>query len=238
MAAGALAVLVLGPPVQVLAARWIDPPMTLTMLDRAWSHRQETGEWTWVTYQPASLETLGPIAARAAVSAEDANFWLHNGFDWEALCKAYEKYDADAARLRGGSTISQQVAKNVFLWQTRSFVRKGLEVYYTALLELLVPKERILELYLNVAETGRMTFGFEAGAYRYWKIPAGKLSRDQAAGLASILPSPQKWSPTRDPAARRARWVLANPAPFPGDRGWDAVLAKWNETGAGPLDCW
>jgi len=207
------------------------------MVDRMWSHRAEKAEWAWVSYEPATIEELGPVAARAAVSAEDARFWLHDGFDWEALCEAYGAYDPDAARLKGGSTISQQVAKNVFLWQNRSFLRKGLEVYYTVLLELLVPKARILELYLNVAETGRMTFGFEAGAQRYWKIPASRLSREQAAGLASILPSPERWSPSRDPAARRARWVLANPAPFPGDRGWEIVQKAFEEKGMGPVDC-
>jgi monofunctional glycosyltransferase len=232
------AALLVVPPAQVLLARFVDPPITLTMVDRMWAHHAETGEWTWVTYERASLEEIGPVAARAAVSAEDARFFLHRGFDWEALCAAIDAYDPDAKRLRGGSTITQQVAKNVFLWQNRSFLRKGLEVYYTVLLELLVPKERILELYLNVAETGRMTFGFQAGAYRYWKVPASRLSREQAAGLAAVLPSPEKWSPTRDPAARRARWVLANPAPFPGDPGWEQIRAEWTEEGPGPSRCW
>jgi monofunctional biosynthetic peptidoglycan transglycosylase len=233
-----VAAAVVVPPAQVLLARFVDPPLTLTMLDRAWAHRAETGEWAWVDYRPLDLDALGPNVARAAVSSEDARFWLHHGFDWEAICKAIDAYDEDARRLRGGSTISQQVAKNVFLWQTRSFVRKGLEVYYTGLLELLVPKARILALYLNVAETGRMTFGFEAGAWRYYGRAAHDLSHAQAAGLAAVLPSPQKWSPTRNPAASRAAWVLANPAPFPGDRGWDALVEKWAEEGPSPWDCW
>ncbi len=232
----ALALAVAIPPAEVMFVRFVDPPLTLTMVDRAWTHGVETGEWAWVDYRPRSLGELGGNAARAAVSSEDARFWLHHGFDWEALCSALEHY-GDGGKVRGGSTISQQVAKNVFLWQTRSWVRKGLEGVYTGLLELLVPKSRILELYLNVAETGQMTFGFEAGAERYWKLPSRKLSYAQAAGVAAVLPSPQKWSPGREPAAGRAKWILANPAPFPGDPGWEALASDWAEHGPSPLDC-
>lgn len=173
--------------------------------------------------------------ARAAVSSEDARFFLHDGFDWEAICGALDDYGD--GKLRGGSTISQQVARNVFLWQERSWLRKGLETWYTFWLELLVPKERILELYLNVAETGPMTFGFEAGAQRWYHQPASGLTRAQAAGLAAILPSPRKWSPTRAPASTRAAWILANPAPFPGDKGYDALVEKWDREGRGPWMC-
>jgi monofunctional biosynthetic peptidoglycan transglycosylase len=222
--------------VEVLAVRCVDPPLTWTMVDRVLAHHAETGEWQWVDYRPLDLDALGPAVAHAAVSSEDARFWLHNGFDWEALCKAYDHYDGESRHLHGGSTISQQVAKNVFLWQQRSFLRKGLEAWYTVLLEALVPKERILEHYLDVAETGELTFGFEAGAWRYWHRPAAKLTALEAAELASILPSPRKWSPMRDPAAGRAQWVIAHPAPFPGDRSFDEAERNWEQV-PGPLSC-
>ena len=149
-----LALLILVPTLQVLLLRWVDPPLTFTMLDRALS----ASPMRWPAQQRRSLYDLG-YTARAAVAAENSRFFHHHGFDWEGICHA-----AHSKKLRGGSTISQQVARNVFLWQERSWLRKGLEVGYTVLLELLLPKTRILEVYLNVAETGNMTFGVEAAA--------------------------------------------------------------------------
>lgn len=222
---------------QVLAVRFVDPPITMTMIGQIQAVRAEGGGLHWIAYRRRSLDELGPAVARAAVSAEDARFFLHRGFDWEAVCSAVDAYAPDAKRLRGGSTITQQVAKNVFLWQERSWLRKGLEVWYTILLEALVPKERILELYLNVAETGKLTFGFEAGAQRYWQKPAAELTSAQAAQLAAILPSPRKWSPGKGVAASRADWIVRHPAPFPGDRGFDAQVEWYAEHAKGPLDC-
>lgn len=222
---------------QVLAVRFVDPPITMTMIGQIWAVQAEGGGLHWVAYRHRSLDELGPAVARAAVSAEDARFFLHRGFDWEAVCSAMDAYDPDAKRMRGGSTITQQVAKNVFLWQERSWLRKGLEAWYTVLLEALVPKERILELYLNVAETGRLTFGFEAGADRYWKKPSAELTSAQAAQLAAILPSPRKWSPGQGVAARRADWIARHPAPFPGDRGFDAQLEWYAGHARGPMAC-
>lgn len=142
----------------------------------------------------------------AVIAAEDQNFMHHSGFDFKELKNAI---DSDKKRKRGASTISQQVAKNVFLWQGRSYVRKGLEVWFTVLIELLWPKERILEVYLNVAETGNMTFGVEAAAQRYFKASAGKLSRSQAARIAAVLPNPKVYKADKPGpyVQRRAAWI-------------------------------
>ena len=153
-----------------------------------------------------------------------------------AICAAL-KHNAEGGRLRGGSTLSQQVAKNVFLWQGRSWARKGLEAWYTVLLEGLVPKRRILELYLNVAETGPMVFGVEAGANHHYGKSAAGLSADQAGRLAGILPDPRRRSVEGSAARERAAWIRANPAPMPGAPGWDAVLRAWEADGHGPLAC-
>lgn len=126
--------------------------------------------------------------ALAVIAAEDQNFLNHSGFDFAELKKVL---DSDKKRKRGASTITQQVAKNVFLWQGRSYLRKALEAWFTVLIELLWSKERILEVYLNIAETGNLTFGVEAAAQRYFKIPANRLSRSQAARIAAVLPNPK-----------------------------------------------
>jgi monofunctional biosynthetic peptidoglycan transglycosylase len=237
-----LGIALVGPPLisvlQVLTVRFVDPPFTWTMVDRAWEHAATTGRWTWVDHRPLSLAELGTRVPRAVVASEDARFYLHRGFDWESICTAANAYGKPGETVRGGSTLSQQVAKNVFLWQTRSWVRKGLEVWYTVLLEALVPKDRILELYLGVAETGTLTFGVEAGAQRYFHRSAATLTAEQAAQLAAVLPSPRRWSPTRPPASTRAAWILENPAPFPGDRGYNALADSWARTAPGPTDCW
>lgn len=218
---------------QVLLARFVTPPVTITMLERVVDHARRTGELRWVSYAPRRWPMDHP-AARAVVASEDGRFFAHGGFDWNAICLAVEEA-TDGGRLRGASTISQQVARNVFLWQGRSWVRKGLEAWYTAWLELLVPKPRILELYLNVAETGPMTFGFEAGARRWYGEPADALSEQRIARIAGILPSPLRWEPGGEEAGRRARFIRANPAPFPGDPGFDRFADRVRAYG--PLDC-
>jgi monofunctional biosynthetic peptidoglycan transglycosylase len=239
---GWLGIALLVPPLasvlQVLTVRFVDPPFTWTMVDRAWEQAATTGRWAWVDHRPLSLAELGTRVPRAVVASEDARFYLHRGFDWESICAAANAYGDPGKTVRGGSTLSQQVAKNVFLWQERSWIRKGLEVWYTVLLEALVPKDRILELYLGVAETGPMTFGVEAGAQRHFHRSAAALTATQAAQLAAVLPSPRRWTPTRPPASTRAAWILENPAPFPGDRGFDALLSSWSRTAPGPTDCW
>jgi monofunctional biosynthetic peptidoglycan transglycosylase len=165
-----------------LAYRWLDPPTTYLMLRDRLADIEVKQDW-------ADLAAMSPHLPRAVIAAEDARFCAHRGFDIEAIEKAYER-NREGGRLRGGSTISQQTAKNAFLWPGRTMVRKGLEAWFTVLIELLWGKARIMEVYLNVAEFGRGVFGAEAAARHYFGVPAAKLSRAQAARLAAILPQP------------------------------------------------
>ena len=168
----------------VLALRWVDPPVTSVMLLQPGS----VGE---LYYAWADREAISWDAARAVVASEDQRFAEHHGIDFVSLDRALEAY-ADGDGLRGASTITQQVAKNLFLWQGRSFVRKALEAYFALLLELCLTKERILELYLNVAELGPQVFGVEAAANKYFGSSASALDLEQAALLAAVLPNPQR----------------------------------------------
>lgn len=176
----------------VLAFRWINPPMTLLM-QRAAAERGEIA-WEW-----RSMSEIAPEFALSVVAAEDANFCLHYGFDIAAIRAALD----DGAE-RGASTISQQVAKNLFLWPERSWLRKGLEVGFTGLIELFWPKRRILEVYLNIAEMGPGVFGAEAAAQHHYGQAASALGPSRAAALAVILPNPRERNP-RNPTAARAR---------------------------------
>ncbi|MEZ4322072.1 MAG: monofunctional biosynthetic peptidoglycan transglycosylase [Myxococcota bacterium] len=214
------------PATQALMVRWSSPRLTLTMVGATWDHLRETGELVLPDARYRPIEALGAQVPRAAVSSEDGLFWVHRGFDLAGICAALE-HNQKGGSVRGGSTISQQVARNVFLAQNRSWVRKGLEAYYTVWLELMVPKERILELYLNVAETGPQTFGFEAGAQRWYRKEAARLTRDEAARLVSLLPNPSERSPHGKTATKKAHWIAANLAPMPGDRGLDQVRERY-----------
>jgi monofunctional glycosyltransferase len=144
-----------------------------------------------------SYENISPYMPLAIITSEDQKFPEHNGFDFKAIEKAIEHNEKvkqkKRRRLRGASTISQQVAKNVFLCQGRSYVRKGLEVYFTVLIEFFWSKKRIIEVYMNVAETGDMIFGVEAAAQKYFNKPASKLLKHEAAAIAVILPNPRKY---------------------------------------------
>lgn len=165
----------------VLAYRFVPPPVTATML---LDGRGITKDW-----EP--LDRIDPDMARAAIAAEDGKFCAHNGFDREAIEKALAR-NAEGGRIRGGSTISQQTAKNVFLWQGGGFFRKGLEAYFTVLIETLWGKRRIMEVYLNVAETGIGTYGVEAGSQRYFHHGADEMTTTEAARIAAILPLPKQ----------------------------------------------
>lgn len=211
-AAGAMALATAFSTCQVMAVRVVDPRVTTTMIDQTLTRWRDTGEWRWPAQRWRSLDDLGAVPA-AVLAAEDQRFWLHPGFDREAIAKAVEWNRAHPDRPKGASTITQQVARNVFLWQDRSWLRKGLEAWYTLLLELFLPKRRILEIYLNVAETGPQQFGFEAAALHWYGKPAAKLEPWEAATLAAVLPSPRKWRPTDAHVVKRARWIRANPAP-------------------------
>ena len=193
----------------VLLLRWVTPPLSAFMIestlaawlahDRAYQFRHH-----WV-----DLNQVSPNLPLAVVASEDQKFPEHWGFDVEAIEKAYE-LNRHSHRVRGASTISQQVAKNLFLWSGRSWFRKGLEAYFTVLIEAAWPKRRILEVYVNTAEFGLGTYGAEAAAERYFHKSAARLSRSDAALLAAVLPNPKLYlvtAPSRYVEQRRA-WIL------------------------------
>jgi monofunctional biosynthetic peptidoglycan transglycosylase len=193
----------------VALLRWIDPPYSAFMAQRrieAWvAHdRDYVFRHTWV-----DLAQISPNLPLAVVASEDQKFPEHWGFDVEAIEKAYA-LNQHRHRVHGASTISQQVAKNLFLWSGRSYFRKALEAGFTVLIEALWPKRRILEVYLNIAEFGNGTYGAEAAAERFFHCSAARLSRNDAAILAAVLPSPERYSaaaPSRYVLQRR-EWIL------------------------------
>ncbi|WP_373492024.1 monofunctional biosynthetic peptidoglycan transglycosylase [Parasphingorhabdus sp.] len=159
----------------------VPPPITATMI---LDENGATRDWT-------GFSDISPNMVRAVIAAEDGKFCSHNGFDTEAIQQAIER-NAQGGRIRGGSTISQQVAKNAFLWQGGGFFRKGLEAYFTFLIETIWSKKRIIEVYLNIAETGIGTYGVQAGAQRYFNKDAKDLTGIEAARIAAALPLPKK----------------------------------------------
>lgn len=171
------------------AYRLINPPTTYLMLRDRLNGVEVKQQWV-------GLDEMSRHIPRAVIAAEDSRFCAHNGFDVEAIEKAMER-NKQGKTLRGGSTISQQTAKNAFLWPGRTMVRKGIEAWFTLLIEMIWGKPRIMEVYLNVAEFGRGVFGVEAASQHYFNKPASKLTRVEAARLAAILPQPIK----RDAAA-------------------------------------
>ena len=168
----------------VIAYRFVPPPITATMIGDVVGGRGLSKDWM-------SLDTMDRDMVRAAIGAEDSKFCSHNGFDIEAIEDAMKR-NASGGRIRGGSTISQQTAKNVFLWQGGGYARKGAEAYFTFLIEQLWSKRRIMEVYLNVAETGIGTYGANAGSERYFGHDASAMSATEAARIAAILPLPKK----------------------------------------------
>ena len=170
--------------VWVTALKFLPVPITATMIGDIVAGHGATSHWR-------SLDQIDPNMPRAAMAGEDARFCSHHGFDYAAIQKAWA-HNADGGRIHGGSTISQQTAKNVFLWQGGGFVRKGLEAYFTVLIETIWGKRRIMEVYLNVAETGIGTYGVDAGAQRYYHHGADRLSVREAAQIAAVLPLPKK----------------------------------------------
>jgi monofunctional biosynthetic peptidoglycan transglycosylase len=188
--------------VPVLLLRWLPPVSSAFMLE-ARIEALRAGETGYHTdYRWVSLERISPHAAIAVIASEDQTFPYNYGFDFRSIRSAVRAAE-HGARLRGASTISQQVARNLFLWPGRSFVRKGLEAYFTVLLEALWPKERILEMYLNVAQFGRGIYGVEAAARRFYHEPAARLTAGQAALLAAVLPDPVHWH-----VERPSHWLL------------------------------
>ena len=185
--------LVVAPVLAAVVYRFVPPPITILMVERMFQGHGLDRRWV-------PISQMSPALPRAAIAAEDARFCEHNGFDFQAIQKAMRHDERRPARLRGGSTISQQTAKNVFLWPDRSWVRKGFEAYTTVLIETIWGKRRIMEVYLNTVEMGPGVYGVEAAAQRYFHVSARGVSPAQAARLIAILPSPLKWQ-VIDPGA-------------------------------------
>ncbi|RZK80718.1 MAG: monofunctional biosynthetic peptidoglycan transglycosylase [Pedobacter sp.] len=190
----------------VLVYRFINPPITLLMiqrnLERSSDDKPAKMEKEWVDF-----EDISDNMKRAAVSAEDQLFLKHIGFDLKAIEKAFET-NKKGKKIKGGSTISQQTAKNVFLWPGRSWIRKGFEAYFTLLIEILWSKERILEVYLNVIEMGDGVYGAEAAAQEYFGKSCKKLTRSQAALIAACFPNPRRWTPRKPTSYIKHRQYL------------------------------
>jgi monofunctional biosynthetic peptidoglycan transglycosylase len=186
----------------VLVLRWLHPLTSAFMLEAAAAAWRAQDHTYHTDFQWVSLEQISPHAAIAVIASEDQQFPFHTGFDFDSIREAVRASE-HGRRLRGASTISQQVAKNLFLWPGHSFVRKGLEAYFTVLIEVLWPKERILEMYLNVAQFGNGIYGVEAAARRFWHEPARRVSSTEAALLAAVLPDPLRMH-----AERPSRYVL------------------------------
>ena len=176
----------------VLALRWIDPPTSAFMLGTRMA-ALASGDHTYTShYQWVDLEHISPQAALAVIAAEDQQFPFHAGFDFKSIREAV-RHNAGGHHVRGASTISQQVAKNLFLWSGQSYFRKGLEAGITVLIERCWPKERILEVYLNIAEFGRGIYGVQAAAQHFFHEDARRLDRADSALLAAVLPNPRRY---------------------------------------------
>jgi monofunctional glycosyltransferase len=189
----------------VLPLRWFPPVTTSFMVQ---NFLTQDGKNATVRYEWVSRERISRHAALAVMAAEDQKFFDHPGFDRQAIEKAMVN-NKKGRRVRGASTISQQLVKNLWLWPGRSWVRKGLEAYLTLWVEWLLPKERILEVYLNVAQFGPNVFGVEAAAQRYFGHPASRLNRQEAARMAAVLPNPVRFSVAKPSAwvVRRQAWI-------------------------------
>ncbi len=179
----------------VLALKFINPPITYLMIKRGFEWK-DAGKGFKIEKQWLDYDDISNNLKRAAIAGEDAHFMSHYGFDTEAIMKAIER-NKESDKLRGGSTISQQVAKNVFLWPERSWLRKGLESYFTVLIEFCWSKKRILEVYLNVIEMGQGVYGAEAASKYYFSKSGKNLTKKEAALIIAILPNPRKWDARR-----------------------------------------
>lgn len=191
----------------VLSLRWINPITTTLIVERkieSW----RTGQPIHILRQWRGRYQIADDLKLAVMASEDQNFPFHHGFDMEAIEKAL-KHNAEGGKLRGASTISQQVAKNIFLWSGRSWFRKGLEVWFTAWIEVLWTKERILEIYLNSVEWGNGIFGAEAAAQYYFHVSARDITKQQASLMAAVLPNPRIWNPAQPISyiKKRSLWI-------------------------------
>ncbi len=204
--------------IYIIILKWINPPITLTQLS-SWI----SGYGLKRTY--VSSEKIAENAKLAVIASEDQLFADHNGFDFKSIEKAM-KHNSKSKSLHGASTISQQVAKNVFLWQGRSWFRKAMETYFTFMIELVWGKKRILEVYMNVAEMGNGIFGIEAAAQNNFKKPAARLSQQEAAMIAACLPNPKKYTikPLSRPVAIRYPWIMHQMNNLSGDEDLEPIV--------------
>ncbi len=193
-----------------LLYRFINPPATPLMLIRVIENIAD-GKKPTITKDWVKLSDISPNLVLAVIASEDNNFESHYGIDFKAIEKA-KKLNARGKKMRGASTITQQTAKNAFLWPARTYVRKGLELYFSGLIELTWGKKRIMEVYLNVIEMGDGLYGAEAAAQKYFQKPAKNLSRAEAAAIAAVLPNPRRWRPDKPTAyiAKKKAWILWN----------------------------
>lgn len=214
MAAG---VILFAPAAVILLFRWINPPVTAYMIR---VHLQSESDGPSIYYRWTDLEDIAPCMPLAAVSAEDQTFPRHHGFVWSAIGDAIAD-NAEGGTVRGASTISQQTAKNLFLWPAKSYVRKAIEAYLTVWLEVLWPKRRIIEVYLNIAQFDGHVFGAGAAADRLFGTTASNLSDSQCAALAAVLPAPERYS-------------AVSPGPYvQGRKAW--ILRQMRQLGPGYL---
>jgi monofunctional glycosyltransferase len=192
----------------VFAMRWINPVTSSIMIQRQIASFIR-GDFELVNYHWVDYDNVSKYMPIAIVAAEDQNFPNHFGFDFKQIEKAI-KQNKKGKRIRGASTITQQVAKNLFLWEGKSFIRKGIEAYFTILIELLWDKKRILEVHMNIAEFGKNIFGVGIASLTYYKVPPSKLSMSQAALLAAVLPNPLRYSVLKPSGYVRARqnWII------------------------------
>jgi monofunctional biosynthetic peptidoglycan transglycosylase len=193
--------------ISVVVFRWVPVPFTPLMLIRCVEQKSD-GKSMRMKHDWVSLEEISPKLQLAVVCSEDQNYLKHFGFDWGAIEKAMKEKE-QGKKLRGASTITQQTAKNVFLWPGRSFIRKGFEAYFTLLIEIFWSKERIMEVYLNSIEMGDGVYGAEAAAQYWFKKSAKKLNKDESAAIAAILPNPLKYvaSPASAYVTKRKEWI-------------------------------
>jgi monofunctional biosynthetic peptidoglycan transglycosylase len=207
--AGSVALFVCASTAIVATIRWIRPTTSARMIVTRAALRRRDGNHEPIAFEWAGIEDVSREMWLAAIAAEDAYFRHHSGFDWQSLQEAHA-HNQTHDRKRGGSTITQQVAKNLFLWHGRSYVRKAIEAYVTLLIEASWPKRRILEVYLNVAQLGEDVFGVQAAARRYFDKPARDLTQTEAALLAAALPNPMRFrvsEPSHEVRFRQA-WIL------------------------------
>ena len=205
----------------IILLRFVLPPITVTQIS-------SIIEGDGFNREHVSMSSISINAKLAVMASEDQLFPDHNGFDIKSITKALAYNKRKPGRVRGASTISQQVAKNVFLWQGRSWIRKGLEVYFTFMIELIWGKKRILEVYLNEAEMGKGIYGIEAASRKYFKHSASKLTRSEAAMIAACLPNPVRYTvkPMSRYVAKKYPWVMRQMSNLQGDPDLAPIISR------------